>query len=181
MENIGVLYKAQSIIKVRQQVRHFQNKILVGISEYAFGESPEIIQTTLGSCVAICLYDSNNRVGSLAHALLPSFKKGARKSRQNPLKFVDTLIDLQLKEFKKKKIHTKFLQAKIFGGANMFPEIFNNYSKHVGLKNVEMAIKKLMEVRIPIIETNIGDTFGRKIEFYLQNGFVKVFKIEKID
>ena len=50
------------------------NLINVGIADYAISSSPDILRTILGSCVGICLYDPELKIGGMCHIMLPSMK-----------------------------------------------------------------------------------------------------------
>ena len=45
--------------------------INVGIADTEVAKPPDILRTILGSCVGICFYDSVNKIGGLAHIMLP--------------------------------------------------------------------------------------------------------------
>jgi chemotaxis protein CheD len=69
------------------------------------------------------------------------------------------------------KVH---LDAKIFGGAQMFSFITPESTLNIGQKNVEMAKTVLAELEIKIIAQETGGTFGRTITLNLDNGKVLV-------
>ena len=49
-----------------------KNALIVGISDYKLAKDPQVLATyALGSCVGICLYDPEARVGGLSHIMLP--------------------------------------------------------------------------------------------------------------
>lgn len=47
---------------------------------------------------------------------------------------------------------------------------------HIGQRNTDKATEVLKEYHIPIIGTDIGDNFGRSIEFDLSTGKITVYK-----
>ena len=49
--------------------------VVVGIGDCGLARSPVKIKTFgLGSCVGITLYDRQEKIGGLVHAMLPSYK-----------------------------------------------------------------------------------------------------------
>ena len=58
--------------------------------EIKIAEEPDkLVALGLGSCVAITLYDPEEKIGGLAHAMLPK----NRGSTKQPGKYVDTAVD----------------------------------------------------------------------------------------
>lgn len=157
-------------------VTRFLDAINVSISDLKTAEAPVVLQTILGSCIAICLWDPNLKIGSLAHALLPTRSYSSTMSKNNPKKYVDSLIEFQLKELQAKGVMRKNLVAKIAGGANMFAPLIPDTENHVGKKNARKAIQILEHYSIPIKAKDTGNFFGRKIEFNLSTGVVNVYK-----
>ncbi len=150
--------------------------INVKISDLQTSQGPNSLQTILGSCIAICLWDPETKIGSLAHALLPSIEFSSKKSINNPKKYVDSLIEIQLKDLRSMGVLRKNLVAKIVGGANMFSEVIPDSDNHVGKKNARKAIEILDNYNIPILAKDTGNFFGRKITFNLENGEITVLK-----
>ena len=59
---------------------HFRNeavKVLPG--EFFVHDEDILVMTTLGSCIAACLWDRERRVGGMNHFLLPDAATGAGK------------------------------------------------------------------------------------------------------
>ena len=150
--------------------------INVAISDLKTSESPTVLQTILGSCIAICLWEPDKKIGSLAHALLPTIDFSSTKSKKNPKKYVDRLIDIQLEELQAKGVVRKNLVAKLVGGANMFSEVIPDSDNHVGKKNARKAKEILNKYDIPIVAQDTGNFFGRKILFDLETGMIKINK-----
>ena len=57
------------------------NRIEVGMGEGAVAVDPQVLSSPgIGSCVAVALYDSERRIGGMAHVMLPD-SAGTRNSR----------------------------------------------------------------------------------------------------
>ena len=62
--------------------------IRVSMGGLKFAEPPDVLETLLGSCVGIAIWDERSGCGGLAHALLPE----AQGKAAPPGKFVDTAV-----------------------------------------------------------------------------------------
>ena len=90
----------------------------VPIGQWAVRNDECRIQTLLGSCVGVALFDRQGRVGGLAHVVLPD----SRGEKTHPGKYADTAIVAMLDDFRKlgSPVIRSRLWAKLAGGASMF-------------------------------------------------------------
>jgi len=147
--------------------------IEVGMAEMKVSSAPSVMITRgLGSCVGITLYDPVKKIGALAHPMLPDIDKA--KAKSNPAKFVNSVIDMMVKEFTSKGCRTHSLKAKIFGGGHMFSTIPYDSPFNIGVKNVEKVKEILDSLKIKIVDDDTGGNYGRTIVFDLSTGVVKV-------
>ncbi|WP_026660363.1 chemotaxis protein CheD [Butyrivibrio sp. AC2005] len=143
--------------------------IKVGMADLNICVSPDGITTLgLGSCVGIAVRDPVTKIGGLAHIMLPDSKE--IKNNSNIPKFADTGIDELIKQVVGKGANKSRLVAKIAGGAQMFAFNTGNATMRVGERNVAATIKKLKELGIPILAQDTGDSYGRTVIFYPENG-----------
>ncbi len=153
--------------------------IKVGMADSKVCVSPDALITLgLGSCVGIALRDPNKKIGGLAHIMLPDSTKIAENSNVN--KFADTGIDEVIRLMIAKGADRRKLVAKIAGGAQMFN--FGNNSANtirVGERNIEATIAKLSQLRIPILAKDVGDSYGRTVTFYPEDGSFKISAVGK--
>lgn len=140
--------------------------------EIAGGPPAVLVTRGLGSCLGITFYDPVQRIGAMAHAMLPDINKA--KVRTNPARFVNSSIEYMMDEFEKRGCPRARIVAKLFGGAHMFSFINTDSALNVGQKNIEMALEALKGLGIKIAGQEVGGTFGRTIEFRLENGTVVV-------
>ncbi|AEH25214.1 chemotaxis protein CheD [Pyrococcus yayanosii] len=150
-------------------------EIKVGIGDYAVGKREGIISTYgLGSCVGITLYDRVTKVGGLLHALLPEAARYG--GRGNPAKYVDTGLQLLLRDVLKLGASKSRLEAKLFGGAHMFENI-KSRELQIGMRNVEVAKRELKKLGIRLVAEDTGGKGGRTIYLDLATGKVKMRKV----
>ena len=143
--------------------------IKVGMADLKTCKSPDSITTLgLGSCVGVAIVDKVNRIGGLAHVMLPD--STVMKENTNIAKFADTGVVELVKQMEKLGAVRNRMVAKIAGGAQMFS--FQNKTDlvRVGDRNVEASKKKLKELGIPILAEDTGLNFGRTVIFYPESG-----------
>ena len=147
--------------------------ILVGMGEFRVADnSTQLMCVGLGSCVGVVLHDPRKRLGGLAHIMLPYIREG--KSRENPGKFADSSIEMMIKEIDRLGSQRRDLQAKLYGGANMFPNIPGHGLTPIGDRNVEAVREVLGQHRIKIVEEDTGGRAGRTIVFDPEDGNVRI-------
>ncbi len=144
--------------------------IRVGMAEYKAAKSPATLITLgLGSCVGVVLYDRMNKIGGLAHIMLPDSTLSSNKNF-NPGKFADTAIDALIEDMLKLGINRSNLVSKIAGGAQMFKIKSENNIMQIGKRNVEAVRAKLNQLNIKLIAEDVEGNYGRTIEFFCETG-----------
>ena len=147
--------------------------IKVSMAEVAIASSPTQLTTVgLGSCIGIVLYDPVNKIGGLAHIMLPN-SQAIKNSNNNKAKFADTAIELMLEKMISQGAKKKYLIAKIFGGANMFSNISSTGSLlNMGIRNIQATKQALIINNIPLVAEDTGANFGRTITLDTNTGQV---------
>lgn len=131
---------------------------------------PYLVDTILGSCVAVCLYDDQKKIGGINHYMLPLWNGDGLATPKYGNIAIEKLIDRML-QLGCKKEH---LKAKLFGGASQI-----NSSMEIGLRNVEVAKELLAQHRIPIIAENVFGKVGRKLRYDTGTGQVMMKFLNK--
>jgi chemotaxis protein CheD len=151
------------------------NTINIKTAELAASHNDDIIKTgSIGSCVVISLYDPDNKIGGLAHAMLPSqkHKDHDHGDVEAEAKYADKAVDNLISEIRKKGGKKDNLIAKLIGGASMFKHLSSGHS--IGKANIESAHNRLQELGIKVESEDTGGTTGKLVEMDLRNGMVKV-------
>jgi len=142
--------------------------IKVGMADLKTCLPPNGITTLgLGSCVGVAIRDKNNKVGGLAHVMLPDSTVIAGQT--NIAKFADTGVTELIRQMEKLGANKRNMVAKIAGGAQMFA-VSSRSGMNVGERNVEAVKKKLKEFGIPILAEDTGLNYGRTVIFYPETG-----------
>jgi chemotaxis protein CheD len=147
---------------------HFRNdavKILPG--EYFVHDEDLLIMTTLGSCIAACLWDRNAKVGGMNHFMLP---EGAGESGR----YGSYAMELLINEMMKRGASRMTMEAKVFGGGQV---VSGMSSMNVGERNTNFVIEYLKTERIPIMSKDVLDVYPRKVCFLPKSGKAMVKRL----
>ncbi len=138
--------------------------------------APSAISTVLGSCVAVCLYDTKLGIGGMNHYLLPFWNGNGLQSPKFGNISIPKLIEAMLMN----GANPRTLEAKVFGGASINIGVSAN-TMMIGEKNIMVAKEILKEYKIAIVAEDSGGQNGRKIQFNLERGKVLMKYIARID
>jgi chemotaxis protein CheD len=147
---------------------HFKNeavKILPG--EYFVYDEDMLIQTTLGSCIAACLYDRNAKVGGMNHFMLP---EGSGDSGR----YGSYAMELLINEMMKRGASRMTMEAKVFGGGQV---VSGMTTMNVGERNTTFVMEYLKTERIPVVSKDVLDIYPRKVCFLPGSGKAMVKRL----
>ena len=147
---------------------HFKNdavKILPG--EYFVYHEDMLILTTLGSCIAACLWDRNARIGGMNHFMLP---EGASDSGR----YGSYAMELLINEMMKRGASRGSMEAKVFGGGQV---ISGMNTMNVGERNTAFVMDYLKTERIPVLSKDVLDVYPRKVCFLPASGKAMVKRL----
>ena len=124
------------------------------------------VSTVLGSCVAVCLYDSQRSRGGMNHYMLPFWNgEGLETPRYGNVAIPKLIFEMLDRGSRKDN-----LVAKVFGGGSVLgdrPSVFQ-----IGEKNISVAERLLKEFGIPVVASSTGGEKGRRILFNTSTGEV---------
>ncbi len=135
---------------------------------YVTSRQNVVIETYLGSCVGVGLYDHSAHIGGIIHIVLPHGNK--EKRSKNPAKYADTGIPCLIDEMIKTGASRKQLKAYLVGGAS----IIKDNKINIGIRNVEKAKDILTREDIPIIKEDTGGNFGRIFRLHIKDGTIEI-------
>jgi chemotaxis protein CheD len=142
-------------------------------AELFVSKTPYQINTILGSCVAVCLFDPVLKIGGMNHFMLPYWNGQGLASPKYGNIAIEKLIDKMIAMGSSKND----IKAKIFGGGEVIETHVVQF--HIGLRNIEVAKQMLEEKKIPIISSSVGGKLGRKIELVTNTGEVRQKYVQK--
>ena len=157
-----------------KQAQTNQNTVEISMGGLGF-TTPEktLLQTFVGSCIAVCLYDSSVKIAAMAHIMLP--KNNTNDPNPKPeAKFADVAIKIILNKLQENGAKLNRLKVKMAGGANIFQNEEKSNAFNIGARNA-VAIKSLLEEqKIPIVAQDIGSTSGRWVVFDMNSLEMKI-------
>ena len=140
-------------------------KVLPG--EYFVDAEDIPIMTTLGSCIAACLWDRQARIGGLNHFLLPDGDDGSGR-------YGSYAMELLINEMMKRGASRSSLEAKVFGGG----QVIEGMSQlNVGERNTRFVLDYLRCERIPVVGKDVLDIYPRKVCFLPASGKAMVKRL----
>ncbi|MDE2505217.1 MAG: chemoreceptor glutamine deamidase CheD [Burkholderiales bacterium] len=149
---------------------HFRNeavKVLPG--EFFVHDEDILVLTTLGSCIAACLWDRERRVGGMNHFLLPDAASGADSGR-----YGSYAMDLLIGEMVKRGATRSTMEAKVFGGGAV---ISGMNTINVGERNTSFVLDYLRTERITVVSKDVLDIYPRKVCFLPASGKAMVKRL----
>jgi chemotaxis protein CheD len=150
---------------------HFKNdavKILPG--EYFVHDEDILVMTTLGSCIAACLWDRNAHVGGMNHFMLPDAGTGTLDSGR----YGSYAMELLINELMKRGATRSTLEAKVFGGGQV---ISGMNTMNVGERNTSFVMDYLRTERIPVVSKDVMEIYPRKVCFLPHSGKAMVKRL----
>ena len=130
---------------------------------------PTVVYTTvLGSCIAVCMFDSAAKIGGMNHFLLP----GSIGPNSDDMRYGVNSMELLINGVLKLGAERSNLQCKIFGGSEMRKSFTS-----IGLTNQKFTKDFLQKEGFPCLVENLGGPLARKIQFSPCTGKVRLMLI----
>jgi chemotaxis protein CheD len=154
------------------------NDIKVGMGDIVVSRAPDVLSIIgLGSCVGVAFYYPKDRIGGLAHIMLPDSSKSRNTTSRE--KFADTGMAIMLDRMKKNGVNPMWMTARLVGGASMFKTSGGISGSapsamfKIGENNVNACHEFLKKERIKITCEEVLGSTGRTMRFDLNTG--KIF------
>ena len=152
---------------------HFGNeavKVLPG--EFFVHDEDILIMTTLGSCIAACLWDRDRRVGGINHFLLP--EAGGHGNTGDSARYGAFAMDLLIGELVKRGATRSSMEAKVFGGGAV---ISGMNTINVGERNTAFVLDYLRTERITVVSKDVEGIHPRKVCYLPASGRAMVKRL----
>jgi chemotaxis protein CheD len=139
------------------------------VGEVFASRAPIRICTTLGSCIAVCLFDPFARVGGMNHFLLPE----GSQDKELPARYGVYAMDLLITDIMNLGGERQRLEAKVFGGGHVLP--WSERALSVPEANIQFVKQFLAAEQIPLRGLRVGGNCPLRVHFYPHTGqaFVK--------
>lgn len=150
-----------------------KRRLIVGVSDAKISSNPcDVIATySLGSCIAVCMYDAATHIGGMLHYQLPDSKQDPNRAKTKPLMFADSGMKILVDKMVGMGAKKKRMNIKIAGGASMDtgPDGFD-----IGKRN-HLAIRKLMWKNGMFIDAeDVGGSSPRNMYMNIASGAITI-------
>ena len=135
--------------------------------EYFVYHEDILIMTTLGSCIAACLWDREAKIAGMNHFMLPEGDAGSGRSGSYAM-------ELLINEMMKHGATRATMEAKVFGGGQV---IDGMSTINICERNTEFVMAYLKTERIPIVSKDVLGPHPRKVCFLPASGKAMVKRL----
>lgn len=147
--------------------------IIVNVSDARISaDTGDVLATySLGSCIAVAMYDPVACVGGLLHYQLPTSSLDPERAKVHPTMFADTGMELLLKGMAAFGAKKARLKVQIAGGAQMLNDasFFN-----IGKRNYAAIRKILWQAGMLIDREEVGGAAPRNVYLKVADGAITV-------
>ena len=174
------------------------NLVTLWQGDLYFGESPGIIATLLGSCVAVTLWHPHKHIGGMCHVVVPQVIDKNYNNRcssgseekikqesisnvtpsghsgsglfRNPISAAGKFMEYIVRHGTQPSEY----EVGMYGGGNMFPGIYDVSDNQVGRRNIEKMQEIMHASGFILSEFHVGGNTFRKVTLNLGSGEVIV-------
>lgn len=118
------------------------------------------LETLLGSCVAIVLTDPRRTTGTMCHIV----HSGNARHTPDDTTHAEPAIRRMYAELRARAIEPRLCHAFIYGGGNMFPQLYER-GTHIGEQNADWAARRLARDGIRVLVRDVGGTRYRRVRW----------------
>lgn len=146
--------------------------VIVDISGMQISSNPRhlLVTYSLGSCLAVTIYDPEIRIGGMVHCMLPLAKTDSEKASKTPCMFVDTGVSLLLQKLFDRGVKRSRAQITVIGGACILDR---NDHFRIGQRNFTILRRLLWKNDLFINASDVGGEVTRTVRLDIATG--KVF------
>ena len=136
--------------------------------QYHIAKEPTIVETLVGSCVSVCLYNYKNGLAAINHFLQSRPARGVNSNigmygTTATQYIIDALMSLDPKPY--------HYRAQVFGGAKVLKVVGS--TSDIGRDNINVALEVLSKAGIRVTGKKISGNRGRRIKFNTKTGIVQ--------
>jgi chemotaxis protein CheD len=144
---------------------------IIGVADMAVSNREEetLITYSLGSCIAVIIFDPVVKVGGMLHFMLPESSIDPDNGRKKPAMFADTGIPSLFKQSYQLGATKRNLIVKMAGGSQIMDEngVFN-----IGKRNCLMVRKIFWKNDVMIAGEHVGGNVNRTVRLEMLTGRV---------
>lgn len=163
---------------IRNSSKYGKQIHIIHPGEYHVTSEDIMIGTILGSCIAVCLYDLEAGVGGMNHFMLPGRISQQDIFSDKTARYGITAMNTLIQEVERQGGRHGHMEAKVFGGGHV---LNTNQVNAIPDDNIRLARVMLELEDIPIIKSDVGEHYTRKIMLDVKTGKVFLKKTTRED
>jgi len=138
----------------------------VFLGHHQVSDRPDVMMvTTLGSCVAACIWDPAAAVGGMNHFLLPEVPDSETGGTDAAARYGSVAMERLINDILSRGGKRSRLEAKVFGGARVIESSFD-----VGRRNGAFVLDYLQREGLAVSGQDLGGTSARRVHFFPHSG-----------
>ncbi|MDH4228292.1 MAG: chemoreceptor glutamine deamidase CheD [Nitrospirota bacterium] len=157
----------------RHNTRYDRPSCVLVAGDYYATREDIVIETVLGSCIAVCMIDERNGVAGMNHFMLPTNRQPESDAKAG--RYGAHAMELLINEMMRLGADRYQLRAKVFGGGNV--NKLREGNLRVGDWNTQFALEFLRTEGIPVSAKDVGGETGRRIVLFTVGGAVKLRRL----
>ena len=149
--------------------------LVLNLGEVGLSSRPDDVLkiVALGSCVALCVWCSQRRVGAMAHVVLPDSATDLDLARRQPGYFADTAVPLILRAMTLRHgCVPEALGVRLVGGAAVLQGMSGGMD--IGRRNAEALTRLVPLARMRLDATHLGGSSQRTIAMSVATGQLQI-------
>jgi chemotaxis protein CheD len=164
---------------LRNSSKYGKDVKIIHPGEYYVSLKDEMIGTLLGSCIAVCIADLKNGVAGMNHFMLPGRITEKDIFTDRTARYGITAINSLIDVLEKNGASKKNFISKIFGGGHVLGT--DTGINAIPDDNIRLA-RIMMEMEdIPIVSSDVGENYTRKLLMDVKTGKVFLRKTTRQD
>jgi chemotaxis protein CheD len=136
-------------------------EVTIGLGDAYASNRPTVIKTLVGSCLAVCYWDDEARVGGMNHFLVPG------RTEDDAVRFGVHAMDLLMCEMMRAGAERRRIRARIFGGA---AALSLEASDGGPRRNVQFVRTFMDREAIDVLTEDLGGHRPRLVSFETDSG-----------
>ena len=148
-------------------------RVVIRIGALYVSNTPVLLDTVLGSCISVCMYDEETKIGGMNHFMLP---ESAQLDPPTRARYGVQAMELLITRMMKMGANRKNFKAKVFGGGHVLRTLESADS--VPQKNIAFIRKFMATERIPVVHEDVGGKRTRRVLFLPHLGEVRLKRLQ---
>lgn len=146
--------------------------IKVSPGEYQVTSEPVVLTTTLGSCIAACIYDPIRKIGGMNHFMLPD--ESPDQEQNHPLRYGLYAMEKLINEMMKLGSNRQDMLFKVCGGGDMMQG-----KTDIGIQNIAFILDFIEKDGLQLRSSDLGGNQPRRVAYFPTTGRLFINKLSR--